>query len=41
MGTGSLPGTEFLDPVIQGPRSVKAAIPIGPPFSFQVALGLN
>ncbi len=34
MGTGTLPATEFLDPFIQGPRSVKAAVHIGPPFFF-------
>ncbi len=34
MGTGTLPATEFLDPFIQGPRSVKAAVHIGPPLFF-------
>jgi hypothetical protein len=34
MGTSSLPATEFLDPVIQGSRSVKAAGHNGPPLFF-------
>jgi hypothetical protein len=34
METDSLPGTEYLDPVNQGPRSVKTAVHNGPPFFF-------